>query len=383
MANRAFSQKQLFVLFLSAFSFLASRSEAAESIELYTPYTKIIVPPGETVEYTIDVKNNSQVTQEAELAVTGLPSGWTATLKAGGYTISRIAVLPGEKKSLNLKIEVPRKVNKGNHSFRVQAGNLDVLPLVITVSEQGSLKTEFFTDQINLQGDSKADFRFSARLKNQTGDDQVYALQALPPAGWNVIFKPNNKQATAVEVAPNATASISIEVKPPLNVEAGTYTIPVEASNRSTSANLELEVVITGSYELDLTTPSGLLSSKITAGGKKDVELSLVNTGSVPLENIVLKAAAPAGWSVTFSPEKITQIATGERSQVYAHIKAADRAIPGDYAVTLTAQAKESTSKAAFRISVKTPLLWGWIGILIVGLTLAAIIYLFRKYGRR
>jgi len=383
MKNRAFatSLKQFFILTILSGFFLSAR--AAGDIELYTPYTRISLAPGESIEYTVDVKNSGTVTRNVDLSVSGLPAGWASSMKAGAYSITQLAVLPGDKKSFVLKIEVPRKVNKGNHRFTVHAGSFDELSLVINISEQGTMNSEFLCDQINLQGDSKANFSFSAKLKNQTGDDQVYALQANPPEGWSVIFKPNYKQATAVEIAPNGTSSVSIEVKPPFNVAAGNYKIPVAATNRSTSANLDLEVVITGTSEMELSTPTGLLSTKITAGGDQRVELLVLNTGSAELNDISLKSASPANWTVSFTPSSIASLKPGERGQVFADIKAFDKAIPGDYALSLSAQTKDTNTKASFRVTVKTPLLWGWLGILIIGASLGAIYYLFRKYGRR
>ena len=31
---------------------------SADGVTLYTPYTKISVPPGESIDYTIDIKNS-------------------------------------------------------------------------------------------------------------------------------------------------------------------------------------------------------------------------------------------------------------------------------------------------------------------------------------
>ena len=63
----------------------------------------------------------------------------------------------------------------------------------------------------------------------------------------------------------NSSQNVSIEIVPPANVEAGNYKIPVRAATGTTSADLELEVVVTGSYEMELSTPRGLLSTEITA----------------------------------------------------------------------------------------------------------------------
>ncbi|MBN2213652.1 MAG: hypothetical protein JW723_05355 [Bacteroidales bacterium] len=356
---------------------------AGDGISLYTPYVKISVPPGESVDYSIDIKNNGSETRNVDIFISGLPGDWEYTLKAGGFNIKQVSVLPGEKRTLSLKIDIPLNINKGNYQFKVIARNYDALPLVINVSAQGSFKTEFTSEQINMQGHAKSNFSFTTRLKNQTGEKQVYSLQASPPKGWTVIFKPNYKQATAVEIEPNNTANVTIDISPPFNTEAGNYKIPVHASNRSSSASLDLEVVITGTFDMELTTPSGLLSYDITAGNTKRIELAVVNTGSSELKNIVFRSSNPVNWEITFKPDTLPQLKAGETSQVIASIKAYEKAIPGDYVTTITAQTNEVSSKASLRISVKTPLLWGWIGIFIIVATLGIIFYLYRKYGRR
>ena len=357
--------------------------KAGDSISLYTPYTKISVPPGESIDYSIDVKNDGSEVKNVNVYLSGLPRSWNSSLKAGGYIIKQISVLPDEKKTLSLKVEVPMKVNKGNHYFKVVAGEFDELPLVVNVSEQGTYKSEFTSEQANMEGNSKSNFTFSTKLENHTGEKQMYSLRANAPRGWNVIFKPNYKQATAVEIEPNNTSNISVEIKPPYNVQAGTYKVPVQAVNSSTSAKLDLEVVVTGSFDMELSTPTGLLSSKITAGKEKHVELLVRNTGSSELKDVIFKASKPKNWEVTFKPDTISRIEAGGSVEALATIKADDKAIPGDYVTNITARTPEVNSDVAFRISVKTPLLWGWLGILVIVATLAVIYYLFRKYGRR
>jgi len=376
MTFRTGFYRQFFVLLTVVLS-ISLVVKAGNGIILYTPYTNISVPPGETVEYTIDVKNNGSGLKNVEVYVSALPGDWSSSLKAGGYSINQVSVLPGETKTLSLK------VNKGNHRFRVIARNFDVLPLVINVSEQGTFKTEFTSDQANMEGHSKSNFTFTTKLKNQTGEKQMYSLRANAPRGWTVIFKPNFKQATAVEIEANSTTNISIEIKPPTNIGAGTYKIPVQAVNNSTSAGLDLEVVITGSYDMELTTPSGLLSTNITAGKEKRIEMVLKNTGSGELRSIAFRSSTPKNWDVEFKPDTISYIEAGGSTRAFATIKAYDKAIPGDYVTKITARSPDATSTVSFRVSVKTPLLWGWLGILIIAVTLVSIYYLFRRYGRR
>jgi len=312
-----------------------------------------------------------------------MPKGWNYTLKSGNWNIKQISVLPGEKKSISLRVEVPLQVNKGSYTFKILAGGIYSLPLTVFVSEQGTYKTEFTTKQANMEGHSTSPFTFAADLKNRTSDKQLYALKANAPQGWTITFKANYKEVTSVEIEENNFTNVTIEIKPPEQVEAGTYKIPVSAITNSTSANLDLEVVITGSYHIDLTTPTGLLSTSITAGDEKRVQLLVKNTGSSELSDIRLDFSAPVNWDVTFDPKKVVQLVPGASTLVYATIKADRKAIAGDYVTNFEAKTPEVSSKVTFRISVKTSMLWGWVGVLIIIVAIGSVYYLFRKYGRR
>ena len=168
-----------FLTFICSFSLSASTSD---SVLLYTPYTKISVSPGQSVEYSIDVINNSHHLFDGEIRLSGIPRSWNYSLKSGPYNINRIAVLPNDRKSLTLNVEVPYQVNKGIYAFRISVGN-SILNLRINVTEKGSSETEFTTDQANRQGNASSTFSFRAILKNRTAEKQMYALLMFQEAG--------------------------------------------------------------------------------------------------------------------------------------------------------------------------------------------------------
>jgi uncharacterized membrane protein len=356
---------------------------AAQSFSLYTPYTEISVPPGESIDYPIDAINKGGGVKSAEISIEGLPPGWTYTLKSGGWNIGRIAVLAGEKKSFSLQVQVPLKVNKGTYRFTVAARGLSELPLTVIVSQQGTFKTELTTDQANMVGAANSTFTFNAKLRNSTDASQAYALNAAAPLGWKVNFKASYKQVSSVNIEPGHTQDITIEVDPPDEIPAGTYKIPVTASTGATSADLSLEVGITGSFALQLTTPTGLLSTNATAGGNKRLDLVVKNTGSADVKNIDLLSSPPPNWNVSFEPKKIESLSAGQSTQVTAIITPDDKAIAGDYMANLTAKAAETSALAPLRVSVETSLLWSWAGMLFILLALGSVYFLFRKYGRR
>jgi uncharacterized membrane protein len=355
----------------------------SQGIILYTPYTKISVPPGESVDYSIEIHNNSASLKNVPIVIQGMPKGWTYELKSGGWKIGQIAVMPRESKTVSLKVEIPFVVNKGIYRFNVSAPGYSNLPLIIEITKEGTSRSELSTNLPSMEGHSGSTFTFNADLRNRSGDKQLYVLSYDAPKGWEVVFKDNGKQVNSINVESGNTEKLTIEVNPPDNIPAGKYKIPIYANTSSNSASIDLEVTITGSYGMELTTPNGRLSTNITAGGEKKLELWVKNTGSSPLTDIQLDYNAPANWLVTFNPQKITKIDPGKYALVIANIKADRKAIPGDYVTNIEAKTQEVTSKAAFRISVKTPMVYGWIGIAIILLAIYVIYYLFKKYGRR
>jgi uncharacterized membrane protein len=378
--TRLLSSGFITILFLAVISGRAMA--AAGNVILYTPCTKISVPPGESIDYNIDVINNGADLFTADVSATSMPRGWNFMIKSGGWNVGQISVLAGEKKSLSLHVEVPYQVNKGNYRFSINAGEYS-LPLVINVSEQGTFKTDFSSRQSNMEGHSGSTFTYNAELKNQTTEKQLYALSAQIQRGWNVSFKVSGRDVTSVESEPMATTNLTIDINPPSQIEAGRYTIPVVATTSTSTTTLNLEVVITGTYNIELTTPTGLLSGSITAGQEKKMEFLVRNSGTSFISDVRISGSAPAGWSVSFDPKTIDKIMPGAEAQVIATVKADKHAIPGDYIANFDARTPEASAKAAFRFSVKTPMLWGWVGIFIIFAAIGSVYYLFRKYGRR
>ena len=118
---------------------LGNSVAVAGDITLYTPYTKISVPPGQSIDYTIQVMNNSSDVKNVNLRIAGLPRGWTSTMKSGAWNVSQISVLPDKKENIALKVQVPLKIKKGWYHFSLEAGGLASLPLTVIVSESDTI----------------------------------------------------------------------------------------------------------------------------------------------------------------------------------------------------------------------------------------------------
>ncbi|NLT97382.1 MAG: hypothetical protein GXW96_04375 [Christensenellaceae bacterium] len=141
---------------------------------------------------------------------------------------------------------------------------------------------------------------------------------------------------------------------------------------------------IIGTYEMKLSTPTGLLSVDAVAGQGSTVTLNIENTGNADLSNITLTAkSTPANWSVTFDKDTIETLPAGQSVQVAATIKPAKDAVTGDYVVSIQAKSTLASSQADFRVTVKTSTIWGIVGIVIIAAVVVALVLVFRKFGRR
>ncbi len=369
------------------------QKSGGHGIILYTPYISRSVTPGKDIKYNIEVINQSDNIKNVWFSFRGIPHSWNPNITSSSNTIQRIAVKPKSlskehTRSINLNLSIPLKIKKGTYYLKVIA-NTDnkstayVLPLRVEVTKQGSLTTTMKMQQANMQGDAGDDFNYHFVLYNKTAENQTYALMSNAPPGWSARFRVSGNYATSVKIPSNSNKTIYVKVKAPDQVKADTYNIPIRATSGNTSVQDTLQTVIKGKYDLDLTTPTGRLSTKVTAGGNKTITLRLENTGSLPLHNVKLSSTAPKGWKVDFTEKQIMKLNAGESTPVKATIKANKKAIAGDYQLEINADTKNSSSKAAFRVTVGKSMMWGGISIFIIIVVIGGIFMMVRTYGRR
>jgi uncharacterized membrane protein len=246
-----------------------------------------------------------------------------------------------------------------------------------------STPSSFTSRLINLEATAKETFRFNASLYNGRPRSGIYELHAAAPNGWNTVFRVDGMQLTSFRVDSNKTQDISIEITPGPEVKPGKYPIPVTARTERDTLLLNLEAVVKGSYALELSTPTGLLSDEITEGSRKPIHLTLKNAGTLPLDGLEMAGQSPSKWDVTFEPSKIERLDPGKTMDVTANLHVPDKTIAGDYVTTFTARNNSANANAAFRMTVTTSWLAGWVGVLVLLAAVGIIYYLIRKYGRR
>ncbi|MFC6101445.1 COG1470 family protein [Olivibacter domesticus] len=244
-------------------------------------------------------------------------------------------------------------------------------------------KSSFTAKLINIEAAANEIFRYNTTLYNGSSKPGIYEMKAELPPGWLITYRVAGSQVTSLSMEPGKTQDISIEIKATARANPNKYKIPIKAVSPSDTLSLNLEAVVKGSYSLELTTPTGRLSDEVTSGSQQEIQLVVKNAGSLPLNDVELSAQLPVNWKSTFEPSKIKELEPGKSVDITATLKVPDKTIAGDYAATFKSTNANSNAQAAFRIVVKTSLLSGWIGILVILMAIGMVYYLIRKYGRR
>ncbi|HEX6947574.1 MAG TPA: NEW3 domain-containing protein [Acidimicrobiia bacterium] len=354
-------------------------------LALTTPYLGVAVEPGQTATFDFNVVAPEGT--EVDLAVTDVPEGWSATIEGGGFVVDRVLVGEGLEHRLQLKVDVPQDAGTGTYEIGLQgtsSAGTDTLEFALTVAEEVGGGVSLTAEFPVLSDAPDVTFSFTLELENDTTDEIQFGLQAEGPEGWQISARPSGQtRASTVTVAAGSSERITVEVDPPDFTSAGEYPIVVRAAGGGQTAEAELTVEITGTYELTLLTPDESLNVTVQAGRPTEMPLILVNDGSAPLTEVSLSATPPRDWEVTFSPETVETIEPGATQQVIATITPAGNAITGDYRITFRARVPQGEDEIEVRATVETSAFWGFVGVAIIVIALAALGMVFRRFGRR
>ncbi len=375
-------------LSLAALLALAAASPgmvSAASFSISTPYPAVTVQAGNTVTFDLTVTTPSP--ERVDLAVSGAPSGWTATIMGGGNTVDAVYTGGTTPPSVQLSVKVPQDAAAGTHALAVSATaaqGTQTLPITIQVETASAGGVQLTTSFAKLSGTATSTFTYSVTLANNGTQQQTFTLQGQGPAGWQVDVHPSsNAQALTDTIAGGSNDTLTVTVTPPSSVTAGQYPIQVTAAAGSQSAQVQLEADVTGSPALTMSTPNQVLNAQVTSGGTGTVSLIVTNSGSVPLTGVSLTSTPPTGWTVTFAPTSIASLQPGAASTVTATIHPASNALTGDYDVTMTATSGGATQSLDIRTTVQTSPLWGFVGLALIAVVLVGLGWVFRRYGRR
>ncbi|PTW59694.1 putative repeat protein (TIGR01451 family) [Breoghania corrubedonensis] len=372
------------------------QAQPVRGLWLTTPFPERTVDFGDTVKLDISLKNKAMPPERVELALDGLPEGWTSEIDGSGSKVSAAIVGTDDTETLHLILTPPKDSPKsaGTFAFNVRGtvenatpgapSKLD-LPIKLTMAEARPAKLTLDPKLPSLRGTAKSSFDFELKLKNDSPKDTVVNLASKAPDGFQVAFTEGygSQEITSLPVKANETKTIKAKVKAPQNVAAGTYDVAIGAQSDSITAAAPLHLQITGQPKIALMGPGGLLSGTATAGEERDFTFTVANTGSDTARDVTLTARAPSGWKAEMEPKTLGELAPDAKQEISLHLTPAKNAVAGDYMTSVRASGSGVSNSADFRVTVATSTLWGATGLGVIAAALLVMAVGVRRYGRR
>ena len=371
------------------------KNRPARSISMAAEYPGVAVSSQEDVSMDLIFHNKGRTDETVKVWVSDLPTGWKARVKTYRFTVTGIHVPAGEDKTLTFDAQPPKDVSPGNYTFRIEAKTQDgqfkmAQEVVVTITGAEEKPDEdrgvkLTTSYPEIRGPSDAAFEFSMEVNSKLDNDAVFNLFAQGPKGWEINFKPayETKFITSLRLKANQNQTIAVEVKPPPMTAAVEYPITVRVSSGDAKGEVQLAVILTGTYALEVGTPNGLLSLDARQGKPANLSFYVKNTGSAANHDIKFMSFKPENWKVAFSPEKLDVIEPGDLKQVEMTITPYEDALVGDYSISVSVEGEKASKVIELRTTVKASAAWGWVGIGIIVMVIAGLFGIFRWLGRR
>jgi len=360
-----------------------------QGLVISTAFPSQVIPPGRPVSLTLEVSSAGLPPQVVELAVLEAPEGWQVNFLGDGRVVRALFLRADDSRSVTLKIEPPADAALGTYTILVGAKGTDAesqLDLSLTLGEVIPPRLSLDVELPTLKGTPTTTFAFRGTVRNDSAQDITINFEAQAPFGFEVVFKRGvgGQELASLPIKAGGSESINIEVRLPETTTAGEYPILVRTASEDISDEIQLMAVVSGKPDLSVTTPDGRLSGRIYSGAETPLKILVVNNGSAAAQNVRLEASTPARWSVVFQPETIADLAPGAEVEVTANIQPADKAIAGDYMLTLSATPENGSRESAeFRITVLTSTLWGVVGLVLIAAALGVVALAVGRFGRR
>lgn len=377
-------------LLLSATPLFAQDTSAKQpGLWLTTSFPVVTERIGEDAVLPLSLANSNLPPARVTFKVEGLPSGWTSELTGSGKVVGAAIATTDQSQSLSLKVTAPKDVKPGVYSFKVlgttDSGQTLELPISMTYTEAAPDKVTLTPKLPALRGTPNSSFDFEVAIKNDSPEDTTLNLVADSPAGFTTTFKEQygSQELTSLPFKAGEQKSVKVSVKPQKNVAAGQYPVTVGASNAKVQGEAQLLLDITGQPAISLTTQDGRLSGQAEAGKEQTFNFTLVNSGTAAAQNVTVSASAPSGWKAEADPKTVDVVQPNSPVAVAIHITPSDKAIAGDYMVSVNASGDGVSEHADYRVTVTTSTIWGIVGLLVIAAAVLVLGFAVTRYGRR
>ncbi|MFH1651777.1 MAG: NEW3 domain-containing protein [Chloroflexota bacterium] len=269
---------------------------------------------------------------------------------------------------------------------------LAVTPAAVFAQEQPPPEVVIQPTYPSLKNIAGANFEFEVSLSFLRGTEpRDFDLTTSAPPGWEVYMTPpyeKEKKVTAIRLEPTFSAPQKLRVVAtapfwPLP-DPGDYPIGVTISSGDLKSTANMIAKIEAKYILTVIPTAERYNTRALPNQDNFFSIDVHNLGTAPVENIKFTTTKPDGWTMDFNPDTIETLDAFDSQTLELNIKPPTDTVAGDYNITLRASGTQVTAnEVALRVTVETPTIWGWVGVGVIVVVVAGLIFVFMRFSRR
>lgn len=235
--NTKYSEKVVFRV--------TSKKVETGGLKLTSQYPVLSTPSGQTLKFTIDLKNETNKPLTASLNAEA-PTGWAVRFKPqfGDTQISSIQLKENGTETLSVEIDSPVRADATEYpvTIRARAGAFEASTnLKVTLKGVTDLKMGTATGTLNaaVTAGQKTPVPFLV-ANSGTAPIRNLAFVTKKPDKWTIDFKPDKIDA----LNSGEVREISMEITAPARAIAGDYAITVAANSADANKSVDFRVTV-------------------------------------------------------------------------------------------------------------------------------------------
>lgn len=204
---------------------VTSKKIETGGIKLTSQYPVLTTPTGQTLKFSVDLKNETKQQLTASL-IAQAPEGWAVRFKPqyGDTVISSIALKESATETLSVEIDSPTRAKTGEYpvTVRARAGAFEgSANLKVTLKGSADLRVGTRSDTLNtsLTAGQRTPVDILVGNAGTAPVRNLTFIASRKPEKWTVEFKPDKIDV----INPGEVREIKMEILPPPRTIAGDY----------------------------------------------------------------------------------------------------------------------------------------------------------------
>lgn len=290
--------------------------------------------------------------------------------------------------NLSYRIKEMGRNNDGENRIKIEANASN--PIFADAELTSDTPTNIFVEQDDT-------LSTTITIENTGIVDQDFELTSTSEHNLESSFSFQEFNITQINVPAGETETVNTYIDIPGQTPPGTSEITIHAEDQtkaSTTIPMEVRETI---EEREPELEKEIDDTVMRANPNEEITINVEVGGQVghfaprpgqeepmDLEDIELHVNSPEGWETTVQPEEISEVSEIDSETVTVTLNTPAEINEGDYFVELQATSNEDeTDTEEIRINITEESNLRYIGLIIMILSVAALVIVYRKFGRR